>query len=265
MKDVDESIRSLWDKRSRKYKDKVAGVLPKSFPFSVNQYINNWEFDLAEDLIRNEPGYKILDLGCGYGRLSKRILKKFGKVQALGIDIAKDYVDIYNKNLAPRGHAFVGDIRKLPLADKSINFVLVVTSLMYILRKRNQKKVLREIFRVLKRGGKLLIIERDILGYNLITLWGLISKIRGRKNAEITAVGFDPKDMMGLIKNAGGVVESKFATPFFTLSLPLLFVLNKFKNKAIINSYLRFAKKIDGLLRKVLYPSIYIAYIASKK
>ena len=264
MEKIDNKIKKLWDNRSKKYKYNIAGVLPKSFPVAVNKAIDDWEYDITKCLIKDITDFNILDIGCGYGRTSKRILTKFKNVRTYGIDIAKNYVDIYNKDLKPRGKALVADMRKLPFRNESVDLVLVVTSLMYILKKKDQRKALSEMFRVLKKGGKLLLIERDIAGYNLITLWGIVGRLRGKKNREITATGFDPKDVLGLIKNSGGTIEQKFGIPFFTFSLPAFFVLNKFGLNKLLKIYLDFVKAVDKFINKIIYPSLYIAYVCSK-
>lgn len=264
MKNTDKKIKTLWDERSAKYKDDIAGVLPKSFPLVVNQAIDDWEFGLISGLIKNKTGYNILDVGCGYGRVSERILKKFDKVETTGIDIAKNYVNLFNKKMKPRGKALVADMRKIPLKNESVDLVLVITAFMYCVTKEDQKKAFNEIFRVLKKDGKILLIERDVAGYNLITLGGIVGKIRGQMNKEITAVGFDPKDIEKLAIKNGGKIESKSGMPAFTLSLPVFFVLNKLSNKSLLKAYLKFTQKLDRLFGKIVYPSLYIAYTISK-
>lgn len=264
MKNTDKKIKSLWDERSFKYKDDIAGVLPKSFPLSVNKAIDDWEFGLVDKLIRNNDEFSILDVGCGYGRVSGRILRKFNKVNITGIDIAENYIDMFNKKLNPRGKSFVADMRKIPLKNKSVDLALVVTALMYCVTKQDQNSAFKELFRVLKNDGKLLLIERDVAGYNLITLGGIVGKIRGEKNKEITAVGFDPDYIKKLAIKNGGKVENVHGIPAFTLSLPLFFLLNKLPDKSLLNACLKFVLKLDKFVGRVFYPSLYIAYAISK-
>lgn len=261
---IDSKIKTLWDNRSNKYKDNILGVLPKSFPLSVNKYIDNWEFKLATKQIINVDGFKVLDIGCGYGRISERLLKKFGNIKLYGVDIAQKYVDIYNENLKPHGTAINADMRKLPYKNENFNFVLIVTSLMYITNKKDQKKAIAEVFRVLKKRGKLLIIERDVSSYNLITLWGLIPKIRGAKNNEINAVGYEPKYLFKLIGKSG-VVENKIGIPFMTILLPIFFVVNLFKWNIFSNFLIKIVDNLDSTFDKIIYPSLYTAYVISKK
>jgi len=264
MEDVYKKIKRLWNDRSKIYGDKIEGVLPKSFPRNANLYLDKWSFSIISQIVRDTKGFKILDLGCGYGRLSEKILKKYSNVRAYGMDITRNYVDIYNRKLSPRGRAIVGDIRKIPFADKSMDAIFMVATLMYIFDKASQKKVFKEIFRVLKKNGKFIIIERDVCGYNLITLGGLVGKIRGRSNREISAVGFKPNEITNFVKENGGNVERKLAIPFFTLSLPIIFFLN-LVSASLLDSYLRLVSFVDHGLGGLIFPSIYIAYLGSRK
>lgn len=264
MEDVYNKIKRLWDDRSKIYGDKIEGVLTKSFPRGANLYLDRWSFSTISQAIENTKGFKVLDLGCGYGRLSEKILKKYSNVRTYGVDVARNYVDIYNRKLSPRGRAVLGDIRKIPFADKSMDAIFIVATLMYILDKASQKKVFKEIFRVLKEDGKFIIIERDVYSYRLITLGGLVGKIRGCRNKEINAIGFKPNEIINFVKENGGDVEQKLAIPFFTLSLPLIFLLNIMAPNLLI-SYLRIAGFIDRIFRNILFPSIYIAYFGSRK
>ena len=257
-------IKESWEFRSQTYKDRIEGVLPKSFPEKANLYLDRWSFSLLSKIVNNKRNFQVLDLGCGYGRLSEKLLKKYSKIRIYGIDIAPNYINIFNRKLSPRGKAFLGDIRKLPFGDESMDAVFLVTTLMYIVDKKNQQSTFKEIFRVLKKGGKLLIIERDVWGYSLITFGGLVGKIRGNKNKEIKAVGFSPRNINALVEEHGGIIKRKLAIPFFTLSLPLIFVLNKISVN-LLDRYLEAAGVLDHAFGSLLFPSIYIAYLGYKK
>lgn len=259
---MEESISDLWEKRSQIYETRIEGVLPKSFPPAVNGYLHRWMFRQVERVIPQENA-KVLDLGCGYGRLSEEILKDFPKSLTFGIDISDTYVSLYNKNLSPRGKASRGDIRKLQFSNASFEVVFMVTTLMYITNKKEQEKAMKEIFRVLKPGGKFVIIERNPKGYGLITLGGFINKLRGNKFREITAVSFDKDYMKALISKSGGKIEITEGIPIWTLSLPLLIILSKLKIN--INIILKLVSILDKVLKQLLTPSLYIVYTGISK
>lgn len=205
-------IESLWEDRSKKYKTDLRGVLPKSFPFWLNGLLHRWMFNQIKKTIKN--GDKVLDLGCGYGRLALEITKNFNKSKVFGVDISKTYVDLFNKNIKNQGKAYKSSITKLPFKNNTFDVVYMVTTLMYLTDEKTQLKALEEIFRVLKRNGKYIFIERNPVGFSIITLGGLITKIRGSKNKEIESVSFKQKEMSNLIKKSGSKLISNDSFPF---------------------------------------------------
>lgn len=258
-----ESIGSLWEERSKDYGTQITGVLPKSFPLPVNHYLHKWMFKQLKGVIPKNKKVKVLDLGCGYGRLSEEVLWEFPQSRTFGIDISPYYVSLYNKNLFPRGRAIFGDIRTLPFPCSTFDIVFMVTTLMYVTKEKDQEKVMSEIFRVLKRGGKFVIIERNPKGYRIITLGGLISKLRGKKFREITSVSFDKAYMLSLISRYSGSVFALQGIPFFTLFLPFS-ILTSFVSKSVTEKLLFIVFLFDRLFGWILTPSLYISYSGRK-
>lgn len=215
-------IKNLWEERSEKYKTDVRGVLPKSFPGWLNEILHKWMYSKIRKNIVN--GDVVIDLGCGYGRLAKEVLKDFSKSKVWGVDIANTYVKLFNKSLSPRGKAFVGDIKKLPFKSKSVDVVYMVTTLMYLTKFNDQKRAIAEIYRVLKPGGRYIFIERNPGGHNLMTLGGIITRLRGRKNKEIDSVSFTSKQMNKLIKTKFKIYEKMTGFPFGSLLTPSLYI-----------------------------------------
>lgn len=257
------TVVKLWEKRSKIYGKQIEGVLPKSFPPAVNEYLDDFMFNEVCSAVKNQK-IKVLDLGCGYGRLSKRLLNIFPKIKIFGIDISGTYVELYNKELSPGANAKVGDIKDIPFESNTFDIVFMVTALMYIQKKEDQKKCVNEIFRVLKKAGKFVIIERNEAGYNWLNLWGLVSKIRGKEKSEIPGVSFTKRDLEDLISKQGGKLTSTHGIPVwstFVHSLIILSLFNSSLGKFLLQIILRFDKKLNWLLT----PSLYIAYIGQKK
>lgn len=94
----------------------------------------------------------ILDLGCGEGtRLNK--LFKNGK-EGYGIDISSKAIELAHKKY-PKLKFIVGDMECLPFEDKTFDLVYSAFVFEHL---DNPVKVLGEAIRVLKEGGKLLIV-----------------------------------------------------------------------------------------------------------
>lgn len=261
------NTQKAWEERSRKYGYKIEGVATKSLPPLINKQLDDWMLENIESSLNNisikQKKIKILDLGCGYGRLSKPLLKKFPAVNTFGVDISKNYVELYNKDLKPRGKAIKGDIRILPFKNNFFDVVFIVTTLMYLTKTEDQIKALKEIMRVSKPGGKIVIIERSPSGYYLFTLGGLISLIRGSKNKEIPANSINKDSLKKIIYQTGGKLEKISAIPFLSLYMPasvLLYLINS----RIIDLSLKPINYFDQKFKSFLWPSLYLAYTVSK-
>lgn len=256
-------INKYWEKRSQKYGNKIEGVLLKAASPIINTFLNDWMFEKVDKVLNND-NLKILDIGCGYGRLAKQIVDIHPKATVFGIDIAKNYVEIFNQTLGPKNKAIQGDIQYLPFKNNFFDAIFMVTTLMYVQSIGSQKQALNEAFRVLKNGGSFVIIERNPIGFSIFTLGGLVSKLRRKKHSEIPAVSFSSSYLTELINRSGGEVNSKQGLPIFTIFFFIIFSLSLI-NLQVSKFFLNIIKTIDNKLSRFYYSSLYISYIGKKK
>lgn len=94
---------------------------------------------------------KFLEIGCGLGYFSNKAVKMGAKVT--GIDIGPKLVSI-NKKLTPKGKFIVSSASKLPFKDGMFDVVLSTEVIEHV---DNQKDAIKEMFRVLKKNGVLVI------------------------------------------------------------------------------------------------------------
>ncbi len=97
---------------------------------------------------------KVLDLGCGNGRFYDLIKKK--TTDYVGIDYSEKLIANAKKNY-PNIDFRVADATEIPSPNNSFNKVLSVAVLHHIPSKKLQEKFFREIKRVLKPKGKLIL------------------------------------------------------------------------------------------------------------
>lgn len=121
---------------------------------------------VATPVLRAElqPGETVLDLGCGGGldlALAARAVGPSGR--AIGIDMAEPMVERAQNALTELGltwaEARVGYAETLPLPDASIDCVLANGILNL---SPDKSAVLREIARILKPGGRLVLAETTL-------------------------------------------------------------------------------------------------------
>jgi SAM-dependent methyltransferase len=109
---------------------------------------------IVDKYIGNTIHKYVLDAGCGRGLYTRVLINRAQKVAAL--DSSKDSIDTLKRRLGHLPHLslYVGSATDLPFDNEQFNLVLHCEVLEHI---ENDKKVLSELFRVLKLGGKLII------------------------------------------------------------------------------------------------------------
>jgi ubiquinone/menaquinone biosynthesis C-methylase UbiE len=111
----------------------------------------------SETILRHlQPGQRLLDAGCGrYLKFSKALS---GKARVVGIDL-EDVLDTHNQN-APYGVR--GDLNYLPFPA---NYFDMVISRSVVEHLEDPPKAFREFARVLRPGGKVVIITPNKYDY----------------------------------------------------------------------------------------------------
>ncbi|GGP22572.1 bifunctional demethylmenaquinone methyltransferase/2-methoxy-6-polyprenyl-1,4-benzoquinol methylase UbiE [Silvimonas iriomotensis] len=107
-----------------------------------------------------KPGDKVLDIAGGTGDLSKAFCKKVGKTGQVWLtDINSSMLGVGRDRLLDAGVATpvaLCDAEKLPFPDNYFNIVSVAFGLRNMTHK---DAALKEMYRVLKPGGRLLVLE----------------------------------------------------------------------------------------------------------
>lgn len=103
---------------------------------------------------------KLLDLACGNGRFLRQILAAFPRIPATGLDLSPAYCAEARKRLAawPRVDIVTGAAEAVPFEDASLDVVTCVY-LFHELPPRVRRDVAREIARMLRPGGVLVLAD----------------------------------------------------------------------------------------------------------
>ncbi len=137
----------------------AAHPLDKAMELSVGggDYEGNGKIECAalEDL-GLKPGHFVIDIGCGSGRLSTQLSRRYGAdISYLGIDVVPDLLAYARSKASPTYRFETTEGLYLPAFDASADFV-VAFSVFTHLKHSETKAYLREAKRVLRPGGRLL-------------------------------------------------------------------------------------------------------------
>ncbi|OXC80624.1 Ubiquinone/menaquinone biosynthesis methyltransferase UbiE [Caballeronia sordidicola] len=118
-----------------------------------------WKF-FAIGQAKVRPGYKVLDLAGGTGDLAKAFAKQAGeKGEVWHTDINESMLRVGRDRLIDRGvitPTLICDAEKIPFPDNYFDIITVAFGLRNMTHKDG---ALAEMYRVLKPGGRLLVLE----------------------------------------------------------------------------------------------------------
>lgn len=117
-----------------------------------------YPLEYSYHLLGDASGQTVLDYGCGMGENSVLICSHGGNVK--GIDISPELIELAEKRMSFHGFGdksefLVGSAHEIPLPDESVDVVFGMAILHHLDLKLSEK----EIFRVLKKGGRAIFQE----------------------------------------------------------------------------------------------------------
>jgi ubiquinone/menaquinone biosynthesis C-methylase UbiE len=123
------------------------------------------EAELIRRLLELAPGMDVLDLPCGFGRISGRLAALGCRVT--GVDAMPSLLERARRDAAARGVTVdyvEGDMRRLPWTERFDRVVMWFSSFGYF-DDADNRRVLGETARVLRPGGRFLVetLNRDWL------------------------------------------------------------------------------------------------------
>lgn len=196
---------------------------------SAGQLRQDIRAKMAIDYISRSPGKKILEIGCGNGEFSKRFLNTGMDMYCM--DISPELISALSRQYDGTNLKFeVADAESLPYKDDYFDGVTGNGVLHHL----NIDICLKEIHRVLKKGGKIFFSEPNILNPEVFletkirwigkiaqktedeqafSRWPLETKLQeiGFKNVRVVPFDFlqplTPKPLISIVQKVGSIFE----------------------------------------------------------
>jgi len=146
LEEKSKQIQSMFDNIAPRY-----DLLNRLLSFRRDVY---WR-KKAIKLLNIEKGMLVLDLACGTGDMTLELQKTITDVKIIGADFSKNMLDVA-KAKGIKNPLINADAHFLPFKDQTFERIMIAFGFRNIVDK---EKGLKELFRVLKPGGVLCILE----------------------------------------------------------------------------------------------------------
>lgn len=236
-----DDLRSRWEERAKQSGSAPVGVLYRNLPDLLNEYVHRFHTDpVSKNLVTRLPrDARVLDLGCGYGRIGETIHRARPDIELVGADFAFPYCTLYRQTLG--AGTVCCEAAALPFAPGSFDGIIAITVLMY-LHPEQRDKAIGELLRLLRPNGFALLIEPS---QEILTV---MSHLRpGGARTTTGGAGFSMSEYRRIAEADGIAIDSYGGMPFFTLLLPVLLTLNRIPR--LQRALLRFLGPLDATFR----------------
>jgi malonyl-CoA O-methyltransferase len=149
-------------------------------------------YQLVLETIQNAKAESVLDAGCGKGRYLRNLLNDVSFVKLFGSDLSSSVMSTIPTAIETKQ----GSLLRLPYADSTFDLVYTVEALEHAV---HIDAAIRELARVVKRGGVLLIVDknRSQLGRLKLPSWEQWFDTNGL-TAMLQKYGFSVKAIEGI-------------------------------------------------------------------
>lgn len=131
--------------------------------YSREERFNHENKDYWFNLLQVKDGMRVLEIGCGGGHFLNMIKRYFPNCEVVGVDIDENHIKLAREKAGKKGidvKYMVEDISALPFEDESFDLVFSHTVIEHV----PFDEFITEQKRVLKRGGKIVIMKVDKVG-----------------------------------------------------------------------------------------------------
>jgi ubiquinone/menaquinone biosynthesis C-methylase UbiE len=159
----DQIIQSHYKLQAEKHKD-----LPTSTMEDV--IIRQKEIDSIFSFFNlrdvSKINHKVLEIGCGNGYTLEQLANSFPATSFQGLDFSHDLLAFAANRNIKNATFSQGDVRKLDFDNESVDIIYTERCLINLLSWNDQQQALKEINRILKKGGFYFMVESFTDGFD---------------------------------------------------------------------------------------------------
>jgi len=169
-----------------------------------------------EGLLNDKRPFRILDIGCGTGEFALKLKEQRQDIRFAGVDISTEMINVAKKKFQSDNNVefHVSDAEHMPYENNTFDYITCSHSFHHY---PNKRKAIREMFRVLKNDGKVMIID----GYKDTPRGVFIFDFIVRRH-EVNVHHLHSKQFRRIMNRTGfRNIDQKVFNPF----IPLLFTM----------------------------------------
>jgi 2-polyprenyl-3-methyl-5-hydroxy-6-metoxy-1,4-benzoquinol methylase len=192
----------FWDAKAEQLKGSAVSMWPN---VNLNTHYQREQFELIESLLPTPQGMRILDIGCGFGRLSRYLADRGAHV--VGLDFSEKSIEIAKKASDKDNPVYrvqsVFNLDDPPQYDVAFTWgTLAIAS-----RTREELAVsLERIHQGLKPGGTLLLLEPIHRGF--------LHRV----------LNMSVREFIGVMKEVGFTIHQTHQLHFWPMRLALAYI-----------------------------------------
>lgn len=215
--------------------------------FNISRLFQKYRELRAFELLAPKKHERILDVGCGTGRLTKKIAAHCKSI--IGVDVASSALKIARKG-APANCTFRKmSAESLNFPNGSFDAVVSVETVEHVLR---PKKMLKEILRVLKPNGRLAITNPTI-NKNIMSRIEIPLHLREYIGVSEHLNEWSHGEFVNMLTGAGFKLDRAFGIAF---QLPRFIQYLFFQAKATTVWYQKTFTKIKSFPRNSMFEAV---------
>ena len=114
-------------------------------------------YNIFLNFVGDKLNGNLLEIGCGIGKTTSWLNKKYPKVKIIAVDYDDGQIEIAKKNQKMKNIKFVqGDATKLKLKNSYFDYVIETNVFHHI---SNYTEAIREVKRILKKNGSFYLMD----------------------------------------------------------------------------------------------------------